>query len=151
MSKRQKEISGSHRHLGKRINATFEAENAKSPVPTLPDLNVSSHDSEAVLVGLAGIVGAISGRIAWGLSDRLGSVSLSVGLEVMLLTLLLGLPIIYKERDNKINVANEKLSQYEQLLEARQMFLIAKTASEVGIPTKVVNHFLLTQRASAST
>lgn len=149
MSKKQKEIPRSHRHLGKQLTAIYEAENAKWRVPALPDLNVSSHDSETILVGLAGLAGTLSGRIAWGFSDRLGLVSLSFGLEVTLLTLLLGLPIIYQERDIKLKAATEKLAQYEQYLEARQRLLLSITTLEANAPAKVVRH-ILTQRASAS-
>lgn len=163
----------SHRGLARRVATAYDQEAKQIPAPKapkepvspqLPDLDVSR--SEAGLAALAGILAlSISRSIVWPLSERSLSLSAAVAFEITLLTMLIGLPIIYRGQNKKRQIAEIQMSSYEEdlqryqvkeaayqnYLSIRESFLRSMTASELKLPPKVVNKLLNDRIANGST
>jgi ABC-type multidrug transport system fused ATPase/permease subunit len=161
----------SHRGWKKRVEATYSqaAELVRAPkapkeplAPQLPNLDVSH--SEAGLAALAGILAfEISRSFVWPLSERSVSVTASVAFEIALLTMLIGLPIIYREQSKRRQTAEtqmssyenalqeylEKMAAYQEYLAQRESFLRLMTAGDLGIPLKVANKTLDAKNANS--
>lgn len=160
----------SHRGWKKRVEATYSqtAELVRAPkapkeplAPQLPNLDVSH--SEAGLAALAGILAFEISRSVWPLSERSVSVTASVAFEIALLTMLIGLPIIYREQSKRRQTAEtqmssyenalqeypEKMAAYQEYLAQRESFLRLMAAGDLGIPLKVVNKTLDAKNANS--
>lgn len=163
----------SHRGLQKRIEATYKDESEqlatpkapKEPLaPQLPNLDMSHY--EAGLVATAAIVALVISRgVVWPLSDRSITVSAAVALEITLLTILIGLPVIYHQQEKNRQTAEIRMSSFKKDLQeyktkeaayreyqaARESFLRSMTAINLGLPINVVDKSLDNRVARNST